>query len=378
MKRMKHPTDFSVTNTRRQNEVKRMKKPFMKRTILWSSDATYSNYRIPGMLVTHKGTLLVYCEARREKSDWAMMDILLQRSTDRGESFGEKVVLVKGSEAHPTVNNPVMLQDQNGRLHFLCCEDYTVRGGRILHRTSDDDGVTWSEPRDLTAFAKPAFHNVFALGPGHGITLPDGTLLVPVWMVPKCYEEPLERHSPSVVSTFYSRDNGETWALGDILDITSEVICPNETTAALTSKGEVYLNIRHQAAHRAKAYSATGVSDWRDYGPDRSLWDPKGFGSVVAYDDGVNPYSLIFANCDCKTARKNVTLRVSCDDGKTFPVARVLDAERGGYVEAAADPENRLIYVLYEDNYGETDHFVVLNDAWIFETKEKEAELPSP
>ena len=342
-------------------------KPFMRRLELWCPDETYSNHRIPGMLVTACGTLIVYCEARRDADDWALMDILMQRSLDNGITFSPKVTLAQGTQQHPTVNNPVMLQDQNGRIHFLYCEDYTINGGRILRRYSDDDGLTWSEPLDITGFAMPAFHNVFALGPGHGITLRDGTLLVPVWMVPKHYEEPLTHHSPSVISTFYSRDCGETWAIGEILGTTADVISPNETAAVLTSAGEVYLNIRHQAAHRAKAYSATGFSGWQQYGPDYQLWDPRCYGSVAAYDDGRNPYSLIFANCDCKTARQNVTLRISTDDGKTFPWSRVVDANRGGYVEVATDSKRGLIYVLYEDQYGITDHLVVCSYTWIKE-----------
>lgn len=342
-------------------------KPFIRRLDLWSPDGTYSNHRIPGMLVTNRGTLLVYCEARREASDWALMDILMQRSVDHGVTFSTGTVLAAGTQQHPTVNNPVMMQDHNGRIHFLYCEDYTIHGGRVLRRWSDDDGITWSDPVDITAFAAPDFHNAFALGPGHGITLRDGTLLVPVWMVPKHYEEPLTGHSPSVISTFYSRDCGQTWAIGEMLDTTPDVICPNETVAAQTSTGEVYLNIRHLAAHRARAYSATGFSGWNQYGPDHKLWDPQCFGSVAAYDDAAEPYSLIFANCDSKTQRKNVTVRISVDDGQSYPYVRVIDADRGGYVDVASDSENGLIYVLYEDRYGITDHLAVCNYAWIKE-----------
>ena len=332
---------------------------------LFSPNEKYSNHRIPGMIVTSSGTLLVYCEARQTASDWAMMDILLWRSTDHGETFSAPLILASGTEAHPTVNNPVMMQDKNGRIHLLYCEDYTVGGGRALHICSDDDGISWSTPSDVTKYTAPHSHNAFAFGPGHGIMCGDGTLLSPVWMIPKRFNAPLTSHSPSVLSTFYSRDNGETWQLGEILETNSEIICPNETVAALTSDGKVYLNIRHQGFCRAKAYSENGYSGWSEYAPDYSLPDPRCFGSVAAYNDGKNPYSLIFVNCNGNKHRKNVCVRVSVDDGHTFPVCKVIDAERGGYCEVAVDNSLGLIYILYEDKYGETDHFVRMSYDWI-------------
>jgi len=332
---------------------------------LWGSDDTYSNFRIPGMLVTKEGTLLTYCEARRTSSDWAIMDILMQRSTDRGKTFSDYFPLAQGTEVHNTVNNPVMLQDKNGRIHFLYCEDYTINGGRILRRYSDDDGLTWSPCVDITSFAMPDYHNAFALGPGHGIVTADGTLLIPIWMVPKFYKAPLSSHTPSFISTLYSLDNGETWALGEILETNREVISPNETVAAVTSQGQIYLNIRHMGFCRAKAYSDTGYSRWTDYGPDYQLPDPHCFGSVAAYHDGKHPYSLIFGNCASKTGRNHVTVYASTDDGKTFPVSKLLDETRGGYVEVATDSKNGLVYVLYEESYGKKDYLAVFTYDWL-------------
>jgi len=115
-----------------------MNTPYFDVKKLWSATEKYSNHRIPGILVTQKGTLIVYCEARQTSSDWAMMDILMQRSKDHGNTFSEPYVLANGTKEHPTVNNPVMVQDKNGRIHFLYCEDYTVNGGRALRRFSAD------------------------------------------------------------------------------------------------------------------------------------------------------------------------------------------------------------------------------------------------
>ena len=103
-------------------------KPYSRRKQIWSPNESYTNHRIPGMLVTNRGTLLIYCEARREANDWAQMDILMQRSTDHGITFVEPIVLAEGTEQHPTVNNPVMLQDLKGRIHFLYCEIVFMSG----------------------------------------------------------------------------------------------------------------------------------------------------------------------------------------------------------------------------------------------------------
>ena len=145
--------------------------------ILWEADALYSHHRIPGAVVTERGTLIVYCEARTACSDWALMDILMQRSTDGGISFEPPIWLCEGAIRHNTVNNPVMIVGQGGVLHLLYCVDYTVRGGGIYYRRSTDDGLTWSVPRDLSMACRPEFHQVLAPGPGHGLCLQNGVLI---------------------------------------------------------------------------------------------------------------------------------------------------------------------------------------------------------
>lgn len=338
-----------------------MTKPAFTLTELWSPDETYTNHRIPGMIVTRKGTVLAYCEARKNSSDWAMMDILLYRSENHGKNFSNPVILAQGTEEHKTVNNPVMVEDKNGRIHFLYCEDYSVNGGRVLRRFSDDDGITWSTPIDITAYTMPDFRNAFALGPGHGIMTKENVLVIPIWMVPKHYNSDIYQHTPSVLSTIYSKDNGETWQMGDILDTNHYVLSPNETVLTETSDGRVYLNARHLAYYRAKAYSDNGYSGWTEYGPEFGLPTPQCFSSVASYNDGEHPYTIIYAGCVSKTSRTRVTVFASTDDGKTFPVSKLLDFDRGGYTEVAVDNKEGLIYVLYEDNYGTINYLATFD-----------------
>ena len=329
--------------------------------LLCQKDAIYEKHRIPGLIVTKKGTLLFYREARQTESDWALMDILLSRSTNLGESFEAPKVLAKGTQQHPTVNNPVMMEDKNGRIHFLYCEDYSTNGGRVLRRYSDDDGISWSEPIDITKYTSLEFRNCFALGPGHGICLENGRLLVPVWMVPKSYNAPIDKHSPAVVTTFVSDDNGETWSLGELLWSNRETLSPNETTAAELSDGSVYLNLRNQGYIRAHAYSKNGSTEWKDYEPDTSLPDPHCFGSSFAMKHENGRHILLFVNCARNDARTNVTVRASIDGGKSWHASKLIDDVRGGYCEINGDRDKGIIYIIYETNYGETCELVKLS-----------------
>lgn len=336
---------------------------------IWRAGDRYEKHRIPGLLVTHKGTLLMYHEARREKSDWALMDILLCRSEDHGVTVSKTMVLANGTEQLPTVNNPVMMQDKCGRIHLLYCQNYGVGDGKIYRRYSDDDGLTWSCPVDITEYTAPDLRNAFAFGPGHGICTSSGMLIVPVWMVPRSYCSPLHAHSPSVVSTFYSKDNGETWGLGEFLGSSYELQSPNESAIVELSDGRFYLNMRCANFWRSKAISDNGYSDWYEYAPQKSLIDPICFGSVASYKMSDGRSCLFFANCESQIKRVNVVIKVSFDDGKSWEKKCVIDEERGGYVELNTDDKNGKVYVLYETERGDSIQLAVLDSSWLLEKR---------
>ena len=229
----------------------------------------------------------------------------------------------------------------DGTIVPMLAEDYTV----------SDDGLTWSLPQDITYATFPSMRNAFALGPGHGICTHDGILLVPVWMVPKEFGQPVDSHVPSIISTLYSLDSGKTWDMGEMLGDTEEIVSPNETVAAELPDGQIYLNIRNMTNYRARAYSVTGIDEWTEYGRDKDLPDPVCFGSVIRFQA-----DLYFVNCNSTERRANVCLRKSSDGGRTWPALLPIDKDRGGYAEIAADETVPLIYVLYEEDGGTCCH----------------------
>ena len=97
----------------------------------------YTDFRIPGIVATDKGTLLRYCECRKSQGDWAEIDIKISRSDDCGASW-DTVLIIDGKGN--TLNNPVMFADGD-LLVFLYCKNYK----EIWKCVSTDDGKSFTD-----------------------------------------------------------------------------------------------------------------------------------------------------------------------------------------------------------------------------------------
>lgn len=316
-----------------------------------AGEGPYYHYRIPGLVVTPGGRLLAYCEARSESSDWAPSDILLRGSDDGGDTWDEPQALASHADYGPScMNNPVAIADQvTGAVHFLYCHDY----GRAYYRRSNDDGRTFTEPVEITTtfadFSPRYAWTVLAIGPGHGIQLDCGRLLAPVWLS----ASPTRSHDPSRTAVIFSDDHGATWHAGELVPNT--IPSCSETVALQRTDGTVLLNLRNDGDgfRRAVTVSATGAGPWSTPRYDEALWEPRCFASLCRYDARrvlfVNPATLPPAEGRPRQGgeRRNLTLRVSYDEARTWPVTRVLDAGPAGYADLAASPDGQVI-CLYE------------------------------
>ncbi len=357
-----------------------------KENLFTAGEGGYATYRIPGILYTPQGTLLAWCEARKEGGDWGAIDIMLRRSTDGGTTWTAPTVIVRGDQfevaetvtggastvsgdtAGATANNPVMIADQNGRVHFLFCIEYA----RCFYTYSDDQGAAFAPPVDITAtfeaFRPEYPWKVIATGPGHGIQLDNGRLVVPLWMSTGQFEN---GHRPSVVATIYSDDHGQNWQAGQIavdhqkptFDAQTgqpqAISDPNETAIAQLSDGRVMLNSRSESPEhfRVITTSPNGATDWSTPRFDTALYDPVCQASLIEMTYNNQDY-LLFANPDSEgdpqrfgkvaRARQNLTVCLSTDDGQTWPVTRVIEPGISAYSDLAAGPDGT-VYLLYEN-----------------------------
>lgn len=353
--------------------------PFLETVDLFHAGTEgYAIYRIPGIVVTSQGTVLAYCEARRSsRSDWGTIDIMLRRSTDGGRTWDDpkKIADVPGPKTknpvalaqklgNPddiTYNNPVAFADRNGSVHFLFCLEYA----RCFAMHSNDDGVTWSAPKEITAtfeaFRPDYDWKVLATGPAHGIQLSTGRLVVPVWLSTGTGGH---AHRPSVTSTIYSDDHGETWHRGEIaVPNTDEWVNPNETVIAELADGRVMLNARSESPvhRRLVTISPNGATGWSKPRFDDALLEPICMASIVRHSKKpsadknrllfVNPHNLESARGNAKPGtgrdRKNLTIRLSYDEGETWPVSKPLDPDFGAYTDLAVLPDGTVL-LIYE------------------------------
>jgi len=329
----------------------------------------FHTYRIPGAAVTARGTALAWCEARKfTAADRGEIEIHLRRSTDGGRTWEparqvahlgprlprnphlppRKVGKDMGGPDEQTVNNAVVIATRAGPVHLLYCVEYM----RCFHVRSDDDGLTWTAPREITA-ALDAFRprvdwQAVAFGPGHGIELAGGRLVAPVWMAdyrPGSADRGLLGDG---CGTVWSDDGGATWHTGGIA-----VPGGGESWVVERADGSVLLAARSgdPRNRRLAATSPTGTGDWSApfvlddlpewgcmAGATRHPGTPRHPGPWLLH-------SAPDTDARVHSARRDLTLWASTDDGRTWARRVLLRGGPSAYSDLAVLPDGRVLCV---------------------------------
>jgi len=320
-------------------------------------------FRIPGLITTRKGTLVAVYDIRWLNSGDLQgdIDVGVSRSTDKGQTWlpmqkamdmGEWGGLPQDQNG---IGDPSILEDgQTGRLWIAALWAHGKPGTHLFRSSepgmtpsetgqfvlvySDDDGVTWSGPVNITPQVKKPEWYICFQGPGMGITMQDGTLVFPAQFKDKD-DMP---HSTLI----YSKDRGQTWQTG-----TGARSNTTEAQVAEIEPGVLMLNMRdNRGGSRAVSITRDLGKTWEEHPSSRSaLREPVCMASLIKTNHAGKDI-LLFSNPNTEKGRYNMTIKTSFDHGLTWPEENQLLLDEGngwGYsCLTMIDPET--VGILYE------------------------------
>ena len=345
----------------------------------------YNAYRIPAIVQAANGDLLAFCEAR-QGGDASEIDIVLRRSTDLGQSWGRVLVVqdntdfegyFSGSMPPITIGNPapvvdLLNPDQPGRIWL----PFTLENDRVFVTYSDDHGLSWSGPREITSNVKLPSWGWYATGPVHSIQLQQpphrGRLIVPADH--RIGAGGADRGACGA-HVLYSDDFGATWLLGAVDDSYEDGLEANETTVVELNDGRLYFNTRDQngpaPGTRGAAYSSDGGLSW-DH-PDDSRYQafvplPEPFDPPVVQCALLRVWStrngdpsnlILFSGPDESgpygAGRSDLSIRYSTDETQSWHDGALIHAGPAAYSDLVK-LGNR-VGILYEAGNPGTDRY---------------------
>jgi sialidase-1 len=358
--------------------------PLLQQDVFVSRQDGYHTYRIPALIATTNQTLLAFCEARKNSgSDTGNIDLLLKRSADGGKTWSEQQVV--WDDGPNTCGNPCPVVDETTGIIWLLLTHNPGNTGeaRIKERKtagtrtvwlsrSVDDGKTWASPVNITAATKDPSWGWYATGPGVGIQILHGThrgrLVIPCdYSFQGSDRAGRGRAIEGGSHVIYSDDHGQTWKLGGTV---SPQMNESQVVELSDGEGSLLLNMRNTAKAncRAQSLSHDGGQTWSapEYSPE--LVEPRCQASILRYNwpNGKEPGCLLFSN-PASPSRRELTVRLSRDDGKTWPVSKTLHQGPAAYscLAVLSDKSIGCLYECGQTNAYEKITFARFPLAWV-------------
>lgn len=350
----------------------------------------FKSIRIPAVVVSKKGTVLAFAEGRAANADQAKNRLVLKRSPDGGRTWGKVAIIAE--DGNKSLNNPCVVVERESGTVLLVYQSYPAgvgeRSGKIQPGhdgemvvrnwliTSEDDGTTWSKPRDITKETKrEKAVTTLASGPGIGIQLRHGKcagrLLIPF------NEGPFGVWN---IYAVYSDDKGKTWQMGEVapgglVDAGKgkRASAVNEAQFVELQDGSIRFNVRRWAgkAVRKTCVSDDGGAAWSKVEDVPQLADPSCMASIFRFTDPSDGgKSRILFSGPQSSKRENGTVFVSYDEGKTWPVKRVLCKNAFAYSCLTTLPDGT-IGCLYEAEGTSKIVFARFTLDWLTEGKDR-------
>jgi sialidase-1 len=306
-------------------------------------DGGVHTYRIPALIETHRGTLLAVADARHNSTRDlpGKISLVIRRSSDKGRTWTPMRTLREVPEAQGGLGDPSLLLDRaSGRI--WCFHAFGPPGVGFFESTpekplqvhaihSDDDGVSWSAPVDLTSqLMLPGFHGVFVTS-GTLIQTRSGRILLPL----------VVRDSPAKkmhARNAYSDDRGKSWRVGEAIGPDTD-----ESHNVELADGSIVQNMRPaKGSARLIARSNNGGITFGPVAAEAALVDPSCNAGIARAGK-----RLVFTNAASASKRERMTIRASRDEGKSWGWSRVLHEGPAAYSTVIALGDGS-VAVLYE------------------------------
>ncbi|NBE53943.1 exo-alpha-sialidase [Streptomyces boluensis] len=331
-----------------------------------SQETGYACFRIPAVVQTTKGTLLAFAEGRvNDCTDAGDVDLVLKRSTDGGRTWGPLQVINEG--AGDTHGNPAPMVDrETGRVLLAETWNPGKPGGgncdvpceRTPHlQYSDDDGRSWSKPRDLSDQILPEHWNSwYATGPVHGIQLEGGPHKGRLVFGVNTETWNGSRVTDNHAALIHSDDGGDTWKVGatDSWPIEQDGTFrqkPSEVTLTEISDGAIHVSGREQdgtdLGHRTQAVSRDGGASFT--GKFRAL--PDLYAPQVQCATVRTEQRMLLSCPADPDRRRTMMVRSSYDEGRTWESVdrgTVVSTDWSGYSDLVAIKGSARVGLLYE------------------------------
>lgn len=304
-------------------------------------------YRIPAIVTATNGDLIATCDARRDHGGDLNVaqdiDIAIRRSSDNGTTWTDMELICDFGEGHPASDPSLIVDQTTGEI--FCFYNYMDRSKtneyRLWLQTSKDNGKTWGKQRDLTdEITPPEWKWDFKfMTSGRGCQTRAGVLLHTLVRVGKG------------VHVFGSKDHGKSWQLMNKTPMSPA----DESKVIELADGRLMVNARVNGGYgtRHVHISEDGGKTWIGW-RENQLVDPGCNGTVIRYTskaDGYQKNRLLFSNASSAKERKNLAVRISYDEGKTWSEGKVITTGTAMYSDLTICSDGS-IGILYEPGDG--------------------------
>ena len=323
-------------------------------------------YRIPGLVTSKRGTLIATYDIRHNNAYDLQedIDVGISRSTDGGRTWGPMITAMDMGEygglpqKENGIGDPCILVDEvTGDILLFAAWTHGKPGKaawwsagdgfepettpQLMMSRSTDDGLSWSTPVNLTRQIKQEPWLFTFQGPGRGITMDDGTLVVPFQ-----HQEPDRTPAAGIM---YSRDRGETWTVHEYAKINT-----TESQVVEVEPGVLMLNMRDNRKTGRAVYVTSDMGhSWKAHPSDAQLVEPVCMASIIkvkAADNVLGRDILLFSNPSDGNDRRNMTIRMSLDGGVTWTRSLLIDEGYSWGYSCLSMINRSTVGILYESS----------------------------